>query len=322
MAERDQDYVCEDYGDVKQWTQVRVTVPLAELDELIAVMSMISNNLMIEDFSDIDTNLKTCYGDLIDEKILSADRTVASVSVFVPSDRSYMDDVAYLRQRIGELSLHGEIELVGVNEEDWANSWKQYYKPLKIGERIVICPAWERYEPAEGELVIRMDPGMAFGTGTHETTRLVIRLLEKYTQAGCRMLDVGTGTGILAICAARLGAETCRAYDIDPTAVRVARENIKDSGLANVTCDQSDLLKQVSLEGGQYDLICANIVADIIIRMTPDVGQYLKDDGVLLASGIIAERCDDVIACFEQHGFEIVECLTDNGWCGLAVKKK
>jgi ribosomal protein L11 methyltransferase len=322
MAERDQDYVCEDYGDVKQWTQVRVTVPLDELDELVAVMNMISNNLMIEDFSDIDTNLKTCYGDLIDEKILNADRTVASVSVFVPSDRSYMDDVAYLRQRIGELGLHGEIELVGVNEEDWANSWKQYYKPLKIGERIVICPAWEHYEPTADELVIRMDPGMAFGTGTHETTRLVIRLLEKYTQAGCRMLDVGTGTGILAICAARLGAEICRAYDIDPTAVRVARENIKDSGLENVTCDQSDLLRQVSLEGGQYDLVCANIVADIIIRMTPDVGQYLKDDGVLLASGIIAERCDDVIACFEQHGFEIVECLTDNGWCGLAVKKK
>ena len=322
MAERDQDYVCEDYGDVKQWTQVRVTVPLAELDELVAVMNMISNNLMIEDFSDIDTNLKTCYGDLIDEKILNADRTVASVSVFVPSDRSYMDDVAYLRQRIGELGLHGEIELVGVNEEDWANSWKQYYKPLKIGERIVICPAWEKYEPTADELVIRMDPGMAFGTGTHETTRLVIRLLESYTKAGCSMLDVGTGTGILAICAARLGAEICRAYDIDPTAVRVARENIKDSGLENVTCDQSDLLKQVSLEGGQYDLICANIVADIIIRMTPDVGQYLKDDGVLLASGIIAERCDDVIACFEQHGFEIVECLVDNGWCGLAVKKK
>ena len=322
MAERDQDYVCEDYGDVKQWTQVRVTVPLDELDELVAVMNMISNNLMIEDFSDIDTNLKTCYGDLIDEKILNADRTVASVSVFVPSDRSYMDDVAYLRQRIGELGLHVEIELVGVNEEDWANSWKQYYKPLKIGERIVICPAWEHYEPTADELVIRMDPGMAFGTGTHETTRLVIRLLEKYTQAGCRMLDVGTGTGILAICAARLGAEICRAYDIDPTAVRVARENIKDSGLENVTCDQSDLLRQVSLEGGQYDLVCANIVADIIIRMTPDVGQYLKDDGVLLASGIIAERCDDVIACFEQHGFEIVECLTDNGWCGLAVKKK
>ena len=317
----DEDYVCEDYGDVKQWTQVKVTVPLGELDELVAVMSMINNNLMIEDFSDIDTNLKTCYGDLIDEKILNADKSVASVSVFISSDRSYTDDLAYIRQRMAELSLHGTVELVGVNEEDWANSWKQYYKPVKIGERIVICPAWESYTPAEGELVIRMDPGMAFGTGTHETTRLVIRLLETYTKPGCRMLDVGTGTGILAICASRLGADHCRAYDIDPTAVRVARENIKDSGLSNVTCDQSDLLKQVSLEDGPYDLVCANIVADIIIRMTPDVGRYMKDDAILLASGIIAERCDDVIACFEANGFRIVECLTDNDWCGLAVAK-
>ena len=317
----DEDYVCEDYGDDKIWTQVKVTVPLSELDELVAVMSMINNNLMIEDFSDIDTNLKTCYGDLIDEKILNADKNIASVSVFIPSTRSYMDDLAYIRQRMAELALHGEIKLVGVNEEDWANSWKQYYKPIKIGEKIVICPAWERYTPAEGEIVVRMDPGMAFGTGTHETTRLVIRLLETYTKPGCRMLDVGTGTGILAICASRLGAESCRAYDIDPTAVRVARENIKDSGLTNVTCDQSDLLKQVSLEGGQYDLVCANIVADIIIRMTPDVGRYMKDDAVLLASGIIAERCDDVIACLEQNGFKVVERLTDNDWCGLAVMK-
>ena len=305
----DEDYVCEDFGEVQIWTQVKVTVPLRELDSLVAVMSMINNNLMIEDYSDIDVNLKTCYGDLIDEKILKANKDIASVSVFVPSDRSYMDDLAYIRQRCEDLSLHAEIELVGVNEEDWANSWKQYYKPVKIGERIVICPAWEKYTPAEGELVIRMDPGMAFGTGTHETTRLVIRLLEKYTKAGQRMLDVGTGTGILAICASRLGAELCRAYDIDPTAVRVARENIKDSGLENVTCDQSDLLKQVSLEGGRYDLVCANIVADIIIRMTPDVGKYMKDDAVLLASGIIAERCDDVVACFEENGFKVVEKL-------------
>ena len=318
----DEDYVCEDYGDVQIWTQVKVTVPLRELDALVAVMSMINNNLMIEDYSDIDVNLKTCYGDLIDEKILNANKDIASVSVFIPSDRSYMDDLAYIRQRVAELELHAEIELVGVNEEDWANSWKAYYKPIKIGEKIVICPAWERYTPAEGEIVIRMDPGMAFGTGTHETTRLVIRLLEKYTKEGQLMLDVGTGTGILAICASRLGADFCRAYDIDPTAVRVARENIKDSGLGNVTCDQSDLLKQVSLEDGPYDLVCANIVADIIIRMTPDVGKYMKDDAVLLASGIIAERCDDVVECFEQNGFKIVEKLTDNDWCGLAVMKK
>ena len=191
MPERDPDYVCEDYGDVKAWTQIRVTVPLEQLDTLTALMSMISNNLMIEDYSDIETNLRTCYGDLIDEKILNADRTVASVSVYVPSDRSYADDVAFLRDRMAADGLNGKLELVGVNEEDWANNWKQYYKPLKIGNRIVICPAWETYTPTGNELVVRMDPGMAFGTGTHETTRLMIRLLEDYTQPGCRMLDVG-----------------------------------------------------------------------------------------------------------------------------------
>ena len=317
----DQDYVCGDYGSETQWTQVRVTVPLQKLDELTAIMSMVSNNLQIEDYSDID--LKTCYGDLIDESILNADKTIASVSVYLPAERSVPECIAFLRERFSESGLTeaAKIETVGVNEEDWANSWKAYYKPIKIGDRLVIVPAWEKYEPAEGELIVRMDPGMAFGTGTHETTRLVIRMLEKYTKEGCRMLDVGTGSGILAICASRLGAGECRAYDIDPMAVRVANENIKDSGLSNITCEVSDLLRQAD-RSRPYDLICANIVADIIIRMTPDVGAFMHENTVLLASGIIVERADDVIACFEANGFEIVEQLIDNGWCGLAVMRK
>ncbi len=316
----DKDYVCGDYGTETEWTQVRVTVKLPHLDELCAIMSMVSNNLQIEDYSDID--LKTCYGDLIDESILNADKTIASVSVYLPAERSVPECLAFLRERFASTPFADTavIETVGVNEEDWANSWKAYYKPIKIGERLVICPAWEKYTPKEGELVVKMDPGMAFGTGTHETTRLVIRLLEKYTKEGCRMLDVGTGSGILAICASRLGAGECRAYDIDPMAVRVANENIKDSGLQNITCEVSDLLRGVDASA-PYDLICANIVADIIIRMTPDVGAFMHENTVLLASGIIAERADDVIQCFTEHGFRIVEQLNDNGWCGLAVMK-
>ena len=316
----DKDYTCEDWGETTQWTQIRVTVKLEQLDALVAVMSMINNNLMIEDYSDID--LKTCYGDLIDESILNADKTIASVSVYLPIERDIREDVDFLRSMMQKDGIEGEIKMIGLNEEDWANAWKAYYKPIKIGSKIVIVPAWEKYEAAEGELIVRMDPGMAFGTGTHETTRLVIGLLEKYTTPGVRMLDVGTGSGILAICASRLGAGECKAYDIDPMSVRVARENIKDSGLENITCDQSDLLRSVDLEGGKYGLVCANIVADIIIRMTPDVHKYIKDDGVLLASGIIMERSQDVIDCFEQHGFEIVERAEENGWCALAVKLK
>ena len=313
----DKDYVCQDYGTENEWTRVRVTVPLGELDELVAVMSMINNYLQIEDYSDID--LKTCYGDLIDESILNADKTIASVSVYLAGKDGVADTCAYLRERLNTLGIHGTLEISGVNEEDWANSWKEYYKPLHIGERMVIVPAWERYLPAEGEVVVRMDPGMAFGTGSHETTRLVIGLLERYTRPDTKVLDVGCGSGILAICASKLGAGVCRAYDIDPVAVKVAKENILDNGCENITCEQSDLLRSVDLSEGGYDLICANIVADIIIRMTPDVGRYLKRGGVILASGIIAERADDVIACFEENGFRIVERADDNGWCALVV---
>ncbi len=315
----DKDYVCGERSDVKEWHQIRATVKLQQLDTLTAIMSMINNNLMIEDYSDID--LKTCYGDLIDESILNADKTVASVSVFLPCEKNYNEAVEFIRMRCRDEGIEAKVEVVGVNEEDWANSWKEYYKPLHIGERIVIVPAWERYEKREGEVIVSMDPGMAFGTGTHETTRLVIGLLEKYTQKDCSVLDVGTGSGILAICASKLGAGDCRAYDIDPVAVRVARDNVESNDCDNIVCEQSDLLKSVEKREGGYDLITANIVADIIIRMTPDVSQFMHKDTVLLASGIIAERAEDVVSCFETHGLEIVERAIDNGWCALAVKK-
>jgi len=283
-------------------------------------MSMISNNLMIEDFSDID--LKTCYGDLIDESILNADKTIASVSVFLPVEQNFNEAISFIKERCEQDGFEVDVEVVGVNEEDWANSWKAYYKPLEIGERIVIVPAWEKYDKKPDDIIVTMDPGMAFGTGTHETTRLVIGLLEKYTKQGQRVLDVGCGSGILAICASKLGAKECRAYDIDEVAVRVARENIAINDCDNITCDQSDLLKQVELEGGKYDLVCGNIVADIIIRMLPDVGKYMKDDAILLASGIINERAEDVMEAFGKFGFDIVEHVIDNGWCAFAIKKK
>ena len=316
----DKDYTCEDWGSETEWTQIKVKVSLDALDDTIAVMNMVSNYLQIEDYSDID--LKTCYGDLIDEAILNADKTVAYVSVYQSVDGGVADTLVFLRERFDTLGIKAEISVSGVNEEDWANSWKAYYKPIKIGEKIVIVPAWEKYSASPEEIVVRMDPGMAFGTGTHETTRLVIKLLEKYVKNGARVADVGCGSGILAICASKLGAGECKAYDIDPVAVKVANENIKDSGLKNVTCEVSDLLKQVDRSGGAYDVICANIVADIIIRMMPDVGALMDENSVILASGIIVERSEDVISGFEQHGFKIVERIDENGWCALAVMKK
>ncbi len=314
----DKDYLCGDFGEVTEWLQIKVTVKTERLDELTSLMSMINSNLLIDDLSDID--LKTCYGDLIDEKILNADKSHASVSYFVPKDANIADDMAFLRDRLASANLtDANIEVIGLCEEDWANSWKEFYKPFKIG-RIVIVPAWEKYEAQDDEIIVTMDPGMAFGTGTHETTRLIIGLLQKYVGEGMSLLDVGTGSGILAICGAKLGARPCRAYDLDPMSVRVATENVKDSGLEDIiTCGKSDLLKQAENIVGGYDIVCANIVADIIIRMTPDVAPFMHEKTVLLASGIISERCDDVVSCFERHGFKIVERAEDNGWCALAV---
>ncbi len=317
----DKDYVCGDYGETTEWLQIKVTVKTEQLDALVEVMSEFDTNLLIDDLSDID--LKTCYGDLIDEKILNADKTHAAVSYFVPEDTDMEATMKQLHERLCACGFGDtEVEVIGHCEQDWANAWREFYKPFKIG-RIVIVPAWENYEAEEGELIVRMDPGMAFGTGTHETTRLIIGLLQKYVKEGMSLLDVGTGSGILAICGAMLGADSCRAYDIDPMSVRVANENIADSGLTNkIICEQSDLLKQVENTVGGYDIICANIVADIIIRMTPDVEPFMGKQTVLLASGIISERCRDVVECFEKHGFKIVEKATDNGWCALAVMLK
>ncbi len=306
--------------NIKDWTQIKLTVKQKDLYTAEAIMGMIDLNIQIEDYSDID--LKTCYGDLIDESILNADKTVASVSVYIPAEKSCTEALAFIKDRLAEAGIDGKLELVGVNEEDWANTWKAYYKTTRIGKNMVIVPAWETYEPKPEDIVISMDPGMAFGTGTHETTKLVIELLEKYVTPGCRMLDVGCGSGILAICAAKLGAKDCKAYDIDPVAVRVANENIENSGLNNIiSCKQSDLLKQVDLSGGRYNVVTANIVADIIIRLAPDVGDYMADDAILLASGIITERAGEVISVLETNGFSIVENRTENGWCALALKK-
>ena len=303
------------------WTQLRVTVKTEDIDRTAAIMSMLDNGIMIEDYSDIETGLKTCYGDLIDENILNADKSKGAVSIYIPDDKNYNDYTAFLRDRFAAEKIDAKIELIGVDEEEWSTAWKKYYHPIKVGERLVIVPMWEKYDLAPGEIIVRMDPGMAFGTGTHETTRLVCGLIEKYLVPGQRMLDVGTGIGILAICASKLGAKECFAYDIDPVAVRVAKENVKDNGLDNITCGVSDLLRDVDLSGGQFDFATANIVADIIIRMSGDVGNYLKQGSYLICSGIIEQYENDVREAMQRGGFEIVECAKESDWVAMVCRK-
>ena len=296
------------------WTKLTVVGKTADLDEIVSVMSMLDNGLMIEDFSDFSLN--GMYGELVDDSILNADKDTVKVSLFVPEERNFLEYRVFLEARLPALGINAEIVTEGVCEDDWAESWKQYYKPIRLG-RVTVVPAWEDYEAEEGEVIIKMDPGMAFGTGTHETTRLVMRLMQDEIHGGERLLDVGTGSGILSICASKLGAAWCNAYDIDPVAVKVARENAEADGCTNITVGVSDLLHGVDLSGGKYDICVANIVADIIIRMLPDIGRYIKDGAPLILSGIIEMRADEVREAVVKHGFRIVGEASENDWVAL-----
>ncbi len=308
--------------DNQSWVQIKVGCAARDVDAVSGVMSMVDNGLMIEDNSDLDDLIKHgMYGELVDESLLSADRTRAAVSVFIPAERSPAESERFIRERLDAIGVDYRLECVGVREEDWADSWKQYYKPIRTGKRLVIVPVWESYDAQPGEVTVLMDPGMAFGTGTHETTRLCAGFVEEYTSPGCSVLDVGCGSGILAIAAAKLGAGPCFACDIDPVAVRVAKENVALNGTDNVTCAVSDLLKQAEKRQGGYDLIVANIVADIIIRLAPDVGAYLAAGGTFVVSGIITERKDEVLSVLRANGFTVAEEKEENGWYAAALKR-
>lgn len=301
------------------WTQIKVKCNVTDLETVSAVMSMLDNFIMTEDYRDIDTELKSVYGDLIDESILKADKTKGSCSVFVPEEKNAAEYISYIDERLPMLGIAYETEIINTADEEWSTAWKKYYKPTPIGEKIVIVPSWEHYDKKDGEIIIDMDPGMAFGTGTHETTRLCASLLEKYIKSGDKMLDVGSGSGILAICGAKLGASSCFACDIDPVAVRTEKENFERNNCGNVTCAVSDLLAGVPDE--KYDIVTANIVADIIIRLAPDVGRYMKNGAHIIVSGIISEREHEVDRAMTENGFTKVEVLYDGGWCAEVFRK-
>ncbi len=304
------------------WTQLKVTCKTKELDTVTAVMSVLDPSIMIEDYSDIETGLKTVYGDLIDESILNSDKSIASCSIYVPEDKNINEYVSFIKTNLADNGIEPKIELLGTDEEEWSTAWKKYYKPTHIGHRMVVVPSWEDYDAKENEIIIDMDPGMAFGTGTHETTRLCAELLEEYITEGDYLLDVGSGSGILAICASKLGAAKCAACDIDPIAVRTEKENAERNDCPNIDCYVSDLLSDVKLiDGKQFDIVTANIVADIIIRLSTGVGALIRDGGYFIASGIIDEREAEVDAAMKKAGFLKIGVKKEKGWCAEIFQK-
>ncbi len=252
------------------------------------------------------------------------DSSVEELLCVSPNLTFYLEDTPEGIELLDEILMElctsdiQQIQVAGVSDEDWKYKWKEYFKPTKITERLVVKPSWETYEKAGEELVIEIDPGMAFGTGTHPTTALCLRLLEKHMENGrSRVLDVGCGSGILAIAAALLGAEQVLGVEIDPVAVAIAKSNVAANGLSeNVRIIAGDLTKGLDFRG---DILTANLMADLVIALSEDAAVHLSENGVLIASGILIEKKEQVVAALLASGFHILEIPEEGEWCAIAA---
>lgn len=268
-----------------------------------------------------DPSKPTANWELMDQSVIDAMPEDVQVKAWFDEDSlarilpSLREQLALLKERgagLGALSL----SLQGVKEENWAENWKQYYKPFRLGAHMVVKPTWEPWDAQPGDLILEIDPGMAFGTGTHETTAMCVNLIEKYYQGG-QLLDVGTGSGILALAAARLGAKGVVAVDIDPDAVRVARENVAHNGLEDaIEVRQGDLLQGLSQ---QFDFAAANILAPVICMLAAPLKAHLKPHGRFICSGIIAEAEDEVNEALLAAGYQIDEIVHKGDWVAFAT---
>lgn len=210
----------------------------------------------------------------------------------------------------------GRLVISNINEEDWSTSWKKYYKPVKLGNKIVIKPTWEEYKANDGEIIIELDPGMAFGTGTHETTSMCIELLEKYLKPGDTIFDIGTGSGILSITSSKLGAGHVVGVDLDEVAVKSASENVSTNDLKNVTILHGDLTNVLK---GKANIIVANIIAEVVIGLTETIKPFMEENGLFIASGIIKERCNDVLNAMKAEGHKIIEIKEKGEWVAIVT---
>ncbi len=265
--------------------------------------------------------------DYIDDSVLELANIEPTIVLYIEQNEESVEKVSAIKKLLGDLKISIEAE----DDANWKDKWKEHFKPAKISDRVIVKPSWisssdegmvELLGSEElGLHVIEIDPGMAFGTGTHETTSLCVKMLEKYMNTGDKVLDIGTGSGILAIAAAMLGAEEVLATDIDPIAVSVSKENIELNKQEKiVTVKQSDLTADLSFKA---DVVVANLMADLVVRLTPQVIPFIVQGGYYISSGILDEKLETVKSAIIDCGFEIVECATDGMWCAIvAVNNK
>ena len=307
-----------------QWAEVSVDTSHEAMDLVSEILQELgAAGVVIEDPALLNEYIRSGLWDYTDLKE-SEETEVVRVKAYWALDEELEGKLQTLAARLDDLTAHGidkgagAVSWKAVADEDWAETWKEFFHTEKIGARTVIKPTWEEYEAKAGEIVVELDPGAAFGTGQHATTSLCIRALEDLVQPGMTVFDVGTGSGVLAIVAAKLGAKRVEAVDFDPVAVRVARENVRQNGAENVVrTERSDLLKSVA---GKADLIIANIIADIIVRLFGEVEGSLAAGGTMLLSGIIEDRLPDVVEAAGRHGFSVEKIEQEKGWAAVIVK--
>ena len=307
-----------------QWAEVSVDTS-HEATELVSeiLQELGAAGVVIEDPALLNEYIRSGLWDYTDLKE-SEETEVVRVKAYWALDEELEGKLQRLAARLDGMTAHGidtgagAVSWKAVADEDWAETWKEFFHTEKIGARTVIKPTWEEYEAKAGEIVVELDPGAAFGTGQHATTSLCIRALEDLVRPGMTVFDVGTGSGVLAIVAAKLGAKRVEAVDFDPVAVRVARENVRQNGAEDVVrTERSDLLKSVA---GKADLIIANIIADIIVRLFGEVKGSLAAGGTMLLSGIIEDRLADVVEAAGRHGFSVEKIEQEKGWAAVVVK--
>lgn len=285
-----------------------------------------ASGVVIEDLLDLIKERENVYGEIYQLDPNDYPDEGVIIKAYLPINSFLGETVEGIKETINNLLLYdidlgrNKITISEVNEEEWATAWKKYYHPVKISEKFTIVPTWEEYTPVHtDELIIEMDPGMAFGTGTHPTTVLCIQALERYVKEGDSVVDVGTGTGILSIASAMLRAKQVEGYDLDPVAVESARLNSKLNKVSDhIEIKQNNLLDGVE---GEKDIIVANILAEVILRFTDQAYSLLKDGGYFITSGIIQQKKQEVKDALVKEGFTIVEVLSMEDWVSIIAKK-
>ena len=303
------------------WTEILLTIPADKTDIAAAIANMtVPYGIYIEDYRDLEKDaLEIAHIDLIDDELRHKSRENSIIHIYVSKTDNAAEKLAYLSERLNAEKIEHTLEDKTVDDSDWNENWKKYFKAFTIGEKLAVCPSWDKIDDPEARTVISLDPGAAFGTGSHATTSLCLTVLEKTVNENTSVLDIGTGSGILAIAALLLGAQNAVGVDIDALSCETAQKNAKRNGVAEKALFiHGDLAEKVS---GKYDIVCANIIADVVIRLFENVKDYMKDDGLLLVSGIIDIRSDDVKTAAEKHGFKIIETLTKEEWFAFLLKK-